>query len=518
MNLADRTGNTIKNSLVGILAQAAMVISSFVCRMVFVKCLTEAYLGINGLFSNVLSMLTLAELGIGSAIVYELYHALAYKNDKKIAALMTFYRKTYMIIGSVIGVCGLILLPFLKHIVKMDSGIQENIYQLYLLYLFNTVVSYFFSYKGSIIEAAQCNYVVTVVHTLAIIAQNVVQCLLLIVYHNFCLYLVTQVVFTVIYNVAISAVAGRMFPVIRTRGEPLEKSQQKRMFINVKALFISSVSSRLVNGTDNLIITAVSGLVDTGLNSNYALISQTLTGFTNKIQQGILSSVGNVVAVEDDKRKVGLFDMIFLGFFWMYFWCTCCYILMVQDVIEIFFGSQYVMSFSIALITGINLYVVEMHSVIGIFRSTMGLFRYGKYISLFTGVINIICSIALGKRWGVFGILVSTFIARMVTERWYIPYVTFKHGFHMSSVYYFKRDLRFWIEGIVIFCITYFLCGLVSVSAWVDLIYRAVVCIIVPNALLMLLHHREAAYKELVTRIRKVILRRPLLIRGEKRD
>ena len=501
LNLTNRTKNTIKNSFAGIVAQTVMVVSSFVCRMVFVRCLEEEYLGVNGLFSNVLSMLSLAELGIGSAIVYELYHALAYENDREIASLMTFYKKAYTIIGCAIGICGILVMPFLKYIVKMDSEIISNIYLLYLLYLLNTSVSYFFSYKSAIIEAAQCNYVVSFVHTLVIVTQNIVQCFILLIYKDFFLYTIIQVMFTVIYNIIISIVAKRMFPILKIKGEPLEKKQQVRMFTNIRALFITSVFGKLVGGVDNIIITALGGLNLTGLNSNYALLSQTLTGFTNKIQEGIRASVGNVAAVEDDKRKLELFDMMLFAFFWLYFWCTCCYILLVQDVITICFGSRYVMSFSIALITGINIYALEMSSVVGIFKNGMGLFRYGKYVTIFEGGINVLLSVGLGKYWGVEGILLATFIARILTEKWYKPYVTFKYGFHVSSWHYFKRDLRYWGEGIVIFWITYFLCELVAVSVWADLIYRAAICLIVPNSLIALLHKNEQEYNELKKKI-----------------
>jgi O-antigen/teichoic acid export membrane protein len=287
-----------------------------------------------------------------------------------------------------------------------------------------------------------------------------------------------------------------MFPVIKERGEKLEKEQlekeqQHRMFKNVRDLFITNVSSILVNATDNLIITAISGLATTGLNSNYSLMSQTLTGFTTRIQNGVCASIGNVVAVEDDKHKLELFDEIFFGFFWMYFWCALCYSLLINDVIKICFGAKYVMPFSIAVITGVNLYTLEMKSAIGIFKGTMGLFKYGKYTVFATGVINIIFSIILGKKWGVFGVLLATFVANMLTVKWYFPYVTFKYGFHTSAMHYFKRDIRYWIEVIIFSCATHYICEAITLPIWLDLIYRAIICIIVPNMLIILFHRRE---------------------------
>ena len=509
IKLEQRTSNTIKNSIVGLAAQLLQVISSFVCRMIFVRTLTEAYLGINGLFGNILSILSLGELGIGSAITFELYRSLAHKDDEQTHSLMAFYKKAYAYIGLIIGFIGLLIFPFINNLVHTSSNLNENIYLMYGLYLANTVISYFFSYKSSIIEAAQQNYVLTIIHTAVTIAQNIMQCIALIIYRNFIIYLSIQIVCSIGYNVFVALAADQMFPILKEKNaKPLPEEQKKKMFVNVKDIFIGSVAGRLVNSTDNIIITALSGLASTGLNSNYALLYATLITFTTKVQMGIKASIGNVNAIDSKERRLKLFDEVHFVFFWMYFWCACCFILLVQDVISICFGTKYVMPFSVAVITGLNFYVAEEGTVVEIFKETMGLFSKGKYSSIATGVINIILSIVLGKQYGIQGILLATFISRMVTTRWYFPYVTFKYGFESSSKRYFLDSIKYWMEGITIYILTYYICSFVTLDAIWSLLVKGMICLIIPNAVLVILHWNDSNFISLKERISRILVRK----------
>lgn len=509
IDLGARTKNTMRNTAIGMLSQMIQIISSFACRMVFVRALAKAYLGVNGLFSNVLSILSLGELGIGSAITFELYKALANNDDGNVKALMDFYKKAYLIIGTVIGITGVLIIPLIPRFVPADPMISEDIRILYLFFLVNTVISYLFSYRTSIIQAAQQNYILTLIHTVVTIVQNVTQIIVLLTTRNFILYLGVQVSATLMYYVISSQIAGKMFPILKEKSIPsLEDEQKARMLVNTKDLFITSLSNKLVNQTDNIIITALGGLVSTGLNSNYSLMHTTLISFTAKINDAIQASIGNVNAVETDEKKIQLFDEIHFFFFWFYCFCACGFIMLVQDVITLFFGADYLMAFSIAVITGINFYTTEQGGVVNIFKETLGLFRYGKYMAFATGIINIVLSVLLGRKYGVFGILLASFISRMLTVRWYYPYVTFKHGLHSSFTHYLKRDLLYWAEFFVIGCITCFLCSLAQFGLYLNLLYRIAVCIVVPNMFIVFLHHKDPNFINLTARLKRILKRR----------
>ena len=502
VNLNNRVENSARNAMVGIVAQCIQMISTFVCRMIFVRCLNSEYLGVSGLFTNVLSMLSVAELGVGSAITFELYKVLAEDDQEQIASLMLLYRKAYHAIGIVIGICGLGCLPFIKLLVTTDTTISENIYILFLLYLAEVVVSYFFSYKQSIIEVAQQNYIVTIVDVFTGVIRNIIQCVILLITHNFLLYLIVQVLLRVVFNIIISGIADQLFPVIKRHdAKELPKEMKKRMFRNIRYVFVPNILGKLMSGTDNIIITALGGLAVTGLNSNYSLIISTIITFTTKIQRAISASVGNINAVESDENKLNSFYEVFLIYFWMYFWCATCYILLIQDTIEIFFGKQYVLPMKIGIITALNFMYQEHSTCRSAYHSTMGLFKYGRYVSMISNPVNIILSVFLGKMWGLFGVLLATLLSRMMYG-WYSARLTFKYGFKKSVCGYYVKVCIYWGTGAAILGITWLLCELPQIGNMVmDLIYRMVICFSVPNALFFIAFSKTKEMGRVKTKI-----------------
>ena len=510
MDLKQRTSNTIKNTVIGLAAQTLQVLSSFICRIVFVHILTESYLGVNELFNNILSILSLGSLGIGSAVTFELYRTLANNDKEETKAFMAFYKKAYSYVGIAIGIFGIFLFPFINRLVSLDQSIHGNVYVMYALYLSDVVISYFFTYKASIIEASQQNYKTSAIHAAVTIFQNIIQCVVLILARNFMLYLAIQIGCSIGYNILVAKEAERSFPYLKEPvSQEIPPEHKKRMFFNIRDIFMQNIAGKLMNSTDNIIITALGGLANTGLNSNYSLLYATLVTFTTKIQLGIAASVGNVNAVEDKDKRIQVFNEVHFMFFWMYFWCALCFILLVQDVIGLFFGQRYLMSFSIAVITGLNFYIAEEGTVVTIFKETMGLFSKGKYVAVATGIINVILSVVLGKQYGVFGVLLATFVSRMITTRWYLPFVTFKYGFKASGKQYYLDDVKYWIEGIAIFFITYYLCRLLPYNGIGLLFLKAVICLIVPNVIIIGVHWRDPYFITLKERIlNAVILRR----------
>lgn len=146
-----RTEYSVLNIMTGLGGYAINTVLGFICRMVFVKCLSEDYLGVNGFFTNILTMLSLAELGIGNAVVFALYKPLAEDDKDKIASLVKLYGTAYKTIGIIVGAIGIALMPFLNVIIRNEPNIAESIYLLYIINLFNTASTYFFSYRSSLL-------------------------------------------------------------------------------------------------------------------------------------------------------------------------------------------------------------------------------------------------------------------------------------------------------------------------------------------------------------------------------
>lgn len=493
-----RTKNSLINICTGFFGQFFQLLISFINRIIFVHCLSQAYLGINGLFTNVLSMLSLAELGIGSAISYALYAPLAKKDDSKISALMHMYAKAYRIIGIIVGLIGTVFIPFLKYIISDPGNIHENITLIYLLFLFNTVTSYFYSYKCTLITADQKNYIISIISYGVTFVQTIIQIVILLVSKNFILYLVAQSVGTFLTNYLISWKANKMYPVLKEKNPPELSSKDKHnLFKNIKALMITKVSGVLVNSTDNIIISATKGLglVSTGLASNYTLLISILNSILNQIFTGITASVGNLNASEDSRTRKEFFNVVNLLNYLLFSWCAISFIFLSTDLVRIVFGNKYVLSMPIVVIIAVNFYTVGMQSAIWTYKSTLGLFDYGKYLILLTGIINIILSIILGQKLGLFGIFLATFISRLCTNIWYDPYAVLKHGLDMSFVEYVKKYL-----GFIILILLQIACMGLIFTINGSFVFKFICCVFIPNIINFIVFRNTLEFQYLLNK------------------
>lgn len=511
-----RTEHSFINLLTSMGGYALNVVLSFVCRIIFARLLGKEYLGISSMFSNVLSLLSLTELGIGTAMIYELYKPVAEKNEKKIASYMKAYKTAYMVVGGVVFLLGLAVMPFLHVIIKEKPDINENIYVLYLLFLFSTASSYFFSYKCSIITANQRNYVIVGINYAVVIVQDIFQIVALVLTKNYLLYLIFQVIFVFINNLIISKKADKDYPYIKAKNaEQLSKDEKMNLLKNVKALTVTKLSGILVNNTDNIVITYFNGLIQTGIASNYSLLVTTLTSLVNQIFTSLSASLGNLNAVGDDEHKYHVFKALNLANFWIYGWASIGIAVVSSDIVELCYGADYVLDFKIPLILAINFYMLGMQCVVGLYKSTMGLFRYGQYVLFLTALINLIGDYFLGKYFGLFGIFLATAIARAVTNTWYEPYVVFKHGFKRKASGYALRYLVYLLILAFTGAICWVVCSFISFAVLPRLILKLLVCIVVPNALFLLFFFRLPEFEflkntaaGLVSTVTRRILRR----------
>lgn len=495
--IRSRTEYSMLNIAAGVGGYALSIILSLINRMIFTRCLPPAYLGISGLFSNVLSMLSLAELGIGGAIVYALYKPLAQNDEEKIASLVRLFGKAYRTIGLVIAGTGLCLLPFLNFLIGKQPEITESIHLIYVIYLFNTASSYFFTYRSTLLVAAQKNYLVTGLNYLILCVQALVQAIFLFLTRHYIGYLLIQLLFSFIYNIWISHIADKHYPYITKKYvNPLEAEEKKHIFKDVRDLMAYKVSGVLVNSTDNIIITFFSGLTVTGLTSNYTLLTGTLNSLLNQVFNGITSSVGNLNAVESDEKKFFILNVTNLLNFGLFGWATVGIIFVSGDLVQLLFGEEYVLDMSISLALALNFYTVGMQNAIWTFKHTMGLFRYGRFLQVGTAALNVLLSVVLGKLWGLFGILFATFLSRLLTNLWYDPYVIYKYAFNKNPLDYMKKYLVYLLVLTVDVIGCYYLTKFIRFSLITNIIVKALLISIICNAVFIIIFRksREFAY------------------------
>lgn len=401
-----RTEYSLINMFASMGGYVLNVALSFICRIIFVRILGAEYLGISSMFANVLSLLSLTELGIGTAMIYELYKPIAQNDEEKVASYMKAYEMAYRAVGGVVFALGLAFMPFLNVVITEQPNIPENIYILYLLFLFSTASSYFFSYRGAVLIAHQRNYIVVTISYILVILQDIAQIAALLLTHSYILYLILQVIFILLTNILISRKAVKDYPYISGENiAPLSKEEKWNLFKNVKALTVTKISGILVNNTDNLVITYFNGLIQTGVVSNYTLLIATLNSLVNQIFTSLSASLGNLNAADDEKHKYEVFKALNLVNFWIYGWAAIGIVILSSDIVRICFGENYVLEIEIPIVLAINFYMLGMQCVVGMYKSTMGLFRYGQYMLLLTALLNLVGDFILGRYWGLIGIL-----------------------------------------------------------------------------------------------------------------
>lgn len=505
MKERSRTEYSILNITAGLGGYALSVVLSLVNRMVFTRCLPPAYLGISGLFSNILSMLSLAELGVSGAIVYALYKPLAQNDEEKIASLVQVFGKAYRTIGLAIGGLGLCVLPFLDLLIGEQPEIAENIHLIYVIYLFNTASSYFFTYRSTLLVAAQKNYLVTGLNYLVLCVQEMVQAAFLFATRNYIGYLLIQTGFSLLYYIWISHIAVKQYPYIEGKNiKQLDAEEKKHIFKDVRDLMAYKISGVLVNSTDNIIITFFNGLATTGLASNYTLLTNTLNTLLNQVFNGLTASVGNLNAVESDEKKHSIFKITNTLNFWLFSWGAVGIIFVASDLVQFLFGEQYILDMSISLILAINFYTVGMQNAIWTFKHTMGLFRYGRFLQLGTAALNLFFSIVLGKAWGLFGILFATFLSRLFTNLWYDPYVTYKHAFGKKPIVYLKRYIKYIFILVFEVIICRYFTGLMHLPLIANIILKSIVISCICNTVFFVVFRRTPEFQYLVNSIGKI--------------
>ncbi|MBQ8868898.1 MAG: sugar translocase [Oscillospiraceae bacterium] len=505
MNNKGRVENSIKNSSLGIITQVSNILLGLVVRTFFIYNLDKAYLGVNGLFTNVLTMLSLAEMGVGAAIVYNMYKPIANNDYRQIAKLMNLYKKAYSIIGCIVAAIGICLIPFLKYIIKDNAGIKDLTF-IYVLYLANTVSSYFFAYKRSIFSADQRDRVLQLFKLISHIARSALQIAVLIVFKSFTLYLAIQIVLTIIENIVISFFADRCYPFLREyKQEKLTKQERKPIFDNIKALFIYKIGSTALDGTANIIISAFDSVVSVGLLSNYTLITGSVQTLLSQITNALTGSVGNFIAKEKSERHEELLNKITFLNFILYGLVFVGSMAVINPFIALWAGGDYVLDFEIVFIHCLNIYIFGMMNSIWTFRSTMGLFVYGKWRPLISAIVNLVVSIWLAKEIGFIGVLLGTTFTRVVTNVWYDPLIVYKYGLNKKPLRYYLKWLVYLVVCIVDILIVKLFAEFITLTGILAIIVYGVIAIVVFAVSVFALFGRTQELKYFINVVRLML-------------
>ncbi len=512
-----RTSKSLKNIRFAVMGQLLGLIISFISRKVFVMILTQEYLGLNGLFTNILSILAISEMGVGTAIIYSMYKPIADNDTEKIKSLMQLYKKAYTIIGCFILIVGISITPFITSFISNVPDISESIYIIYIMYVVNTAASYFFIYKRSLIIANQNRYIATYYRYLMYFILNVCQIVALLATHNFYLYLGLQIANTIIENVLVSRKADKLYPYLKDKNvKPLEKADKKEITKNVGALMCHKIGGAVVNGTDNILLSRFIGVVVVGIYSNYYMISNALSTVYGLVFQSITASFGNLNVQADNERKVKVFNQMFFLGAWVACFCTSCLIALFNPFITLWLGNEYLFTLPLVIVISLNFFIKTMRQPALTAREAMGLFWYDRYKPIFEASINLGSSIVLclwlrsfGEQYGVLGVFLGTAISSVSTNLWVEPYVLYKYGFKTKLRSYFYRYGYYTTLTVIASLGAFYLCKNISVTLG-GFIIRLLICAVVPNAVFIIGNFKTQEFissKILIKRIFSKVLR-----------
>ena len=446
--MGSRLSMTFRNAFWSYVSMIVTFAIRFVSRTTFIHFLGKEYLGINGLFASVLGVLSFAELGIGTAMNFSLYKPVAQKDIEKIKSYMHYYKWAYRAVAAVVCVLGLVLLPFLDVLVK-DPGNVGDIRIYYLVFLFDTVVSYFVSYKFSVAYAEQKGYLFTNINTIVSLATVLAQIAVLLIWQNYLLFLIISSVVNLLKNIFVSRYLDRLYPYLRERNvKPLPNEDKKVLIQKVKALVIHKIGEVSVHQTDNIIISAFINISTVGLISNYNLLISTVSSCISVLFNSATGSLGNLVATESSEKQYQVFRINRFICFWFYGFTAIALFVLSTPFITLWLGEDMIVSDTVIGLILLNYYMIGHRVCLNNIKTVGGIVEEDRYVALIQAVVNLVASIALVKVIGLPGVYAGTVLQGLVSTV-VKPIVVYKKMFGISCKYYFVDSAKYLVAVVL---------------------------------------------------------------------
>ena len=492
-----RTSNVIKNSGASLIYKFVHILTTFALRTAFVKLLGNEYTGVSSLFTDILQVLSLMELGLDTSMVYALYGPVARNEHTRVSALLKFYRKAFTVIGIVILALGLGCIPFLNYIVKDVPNIKEDIRLIFLMYILTSASSYFVVYKTIVLRANQRSRVISRVQLIVDILESVTSILLLFIFRKFFLYLVVHLVATWAKNIYLSRLSEKMYPEsFEETDAELSSAERKKLIRDIACLTVYTLSGIVINSTDSIFISAFVGTVEVALIGNYTLLINSIRTAVEQINNSLKASVGNLAALSSPDEQKVVFDRINFICFWAT--CltgTCLYVLLRPFVTGIWLGQAYDVSPIVIGVLIFNYFIAVMVYPVESFRTANGLFVQGWFRPAIMALLNIVLDYFMGKKWGVTGIFLATTISRLLTQVWFDPYLVFKHVFKKKVWGYYLNYLIYMVVTVMACFSANFIAQHIIVSnPYIGFVLKGIVAVLVPNLIVFLLFGRTGEF------------------------
>lgn len=507
----NKTKNTIRNIIFGVITKIVQLILPFVIRTVFIYTLGIEYLGLNSLFTSILSVLSLSELGIGSAMVFSMYKPLADGDTDTICALMNLYRKCYRIIGLVITSIGILLLPFLQYLIHGKVPVGINIYIIYLITLFGTSITYFlFAYKNCILQVYQRNDIINKITVCLSLIQYTLQITILIFLKNYYCYLFVVPLISASNNIVIAFIVSRKYRQYTPIGK-VPKSIIDNIKKRVYALLLYKIGGIVLNSVDNIVISACLGLTILAVYNNYYYIITAIFGFLSIISLSMLAGVANSIVTESVEKNYNDFKTFLFMDLWIVGWCAITLFCLYQPFMKLWVGVDYMFSDITVLLITILFYVWRIGDIVGVYKDGLGMWFEDRFRPFIGAVVNLVVNIILVNIIGINGVILSSIISILTITFPIAALTLFKNYFHISSKEFFFIQIKHFLIVLTGGICTYLLCNLVTINSFVGLFIRMLICIIVPNVIMLLFYHRSQQFGVAKIFVKNIIKRKSKL-------
>ncbi len=502
----ERTKNTIRSAAFGFGYRIMNIILPFISRTAILYILGDQYLGLSSLFSSILSFLSLAELGMGSAMIYSMYRPIAENDNQTICALLNLYRRFYRIIGCIILGLGLLLMPFLRYLIKGDVPADINLYVLYLLYLVNAVLSYFlFAYKLSILQAYQRNDVDSKIGMIVTTLSYAVMLASLFITRNYYAYMIWLPIFTIVTNLLRMFYVNRHYPELKPHGD-ISPELKASITKKVKALIGTKLNTVVLNAADNIVMSAFLGLTAIAMYGNYYYIMSSLFGFLGIFYSSMTAGLGNSLVAESLDKNYHDFQKFSFMNAWLVGWCTVCLVCLYQPFMYLWVGEELMFPFYVVLQFGLYFYIYMLRKIPVVYKDAAGIWwedRFRPYVCM---IVNVVLNVILVQVIGVSGIILSTVFSLLVSIPWE-NYTVFKYVFHRSSKEYYCKMAYYAASMLLGGCVCFWLCSFLGNGIW-QLFGRAAICIAAPNLIFIAVNFKRPEFQDSISFIGRILKRK----------
>ena len=478
----ERTKNSLRNLVWGMINKIVGILLPFFVRTVFIKYLGANYLGMNSLFTSILTVLNLAELGLSNAIVYNMYKPIADGETDEVCALLNFYKKAYRGIGIFVGLIGILLIPFLEYFVNGSYPAGINIVIVYCVYLANTVSSYFlFAYKNCILTAYQREDIISKINLCLKTLMYLLQIIFLIYYKSYYLYIFISFLNTVLTNIVVAYYSSKYYPEYKAKGII---SDNKIAIIkkNVRGLFIGKLCIISRNSLDNIFLSMFLGLKIVTIYSNYFYIMNAVSSILILIMTSISAGIGNSVATESVEKNFDDFSRFVFMYQWLSGVCTVCLFCLFQPFMKLWMGESLMFPMIDVILICFYFYCLTMGDVKSQFTSALGLFWENRFCVLLEATSNLILNFLLVSFFGVHGIIIATIISIFAFNFLLGSMVLYKYYFNQYNLKeYYMNHLFYLIVAFIASLISFAVCKVVVMEGLFGLLIKGLICLVISN-------------------------------------